>query len=188
MWETTEHQNSRICDQRAFPGNNYRGQSVGIYAYEVRIQESWIFFPYIQSWDMESSWPSRALTWNCDLWAPVLHHIVRPWSPGSEQLNVVICLSMKWGPWTCLQVYRTGGDGGVKIQRMDPELNGLSQVFTQYETSFNQPYSTSIKHRRLAAFHFRVLTYLGGLKNDSDSAPRESLPAVMCLCAGIMCV
>ena len=76
----------------------------------------------------------------------------------------------------------------VKIQRMDPELNCLSQVFAQYEVSFNQPCSTSFKNGRLAAFHFRVVTCLGGLKNDSDNVPRESFPAVMCQCAGIMCM
>lgn len=76
----------------------------------------------------------------------------------------------------------------VKIPRVDPELNYLSQVFAQYEFSFNQPYATGFKNRRLAAFHFRVVTYLGGLKNDPDSVPRESFPAVMCLCAGIMCM
>lgn len=47
----------------------------------------------------------------------------------------------------------------VKIQRMDPELNCLSQVFAQYEISFNQLYSSSFKNRRLAAFYFRVVTY-----------------------------
>ena len=76
----------------------------------------------------------------------------------------------------------------VKIQRMDPELNCLSQVFAQYEVSFNQPHSTGFKNGRQAAFHFRVVTYQGGLKNDSDSVPRESFPPVMCLCAGVMCM
>lgn len=47
----------------------------------------------------------------------------------------------------------------VKIQRMDPELNCLSQVFAQYEIGFNQPYSSSFKNGRLAAFYFRVVTY-----------------------------
>lgn len=35
----TEYQNSRVCDQRRFPGNNYRGEITRKYAYEVRIQE-----------------------------------------------------------------------------------------------------------------------------------------------------
>lgn len=54
----------------------------------------------------------------------------------------------------------------VKLQRMDPELNCLSQVFAQYEIGFNQPYSTGFRNESLAAFHFRVVTYLGGLKNE----------------------
>ena len=74
----------------------------------------------------------------------------------------------------------------VKIQGIDPERNCLSQEFAQYEVGFNQLCSTSFKNGRLAAFHFRVVTYPGGLKNDSDSVPRESLPAVLCLCAGTM--
>lgn len=75
----------------------------------------------------------------------------------------------------------------VEIQRRDPELNCLSQVFAQYEVSLISPIPLASKNGRLAAFHFRVVTYLGGLKSVSDSVPRESFPAVTCLCAGLMC-
>lgn len=30
------------------------------------------------------------------------------------------------------------------------------------------------------------MTYLGGLKNESDSIPRESFPAALCLCADLI--
>lgn len=83
---------------------------------------------------------------------------------------------------------RGGGETIVKIQMRDPELNSLSQIFAQYEVSFNQSSSTGFKNGRLAAFHFRVVIYLGDLKSDSDSVSRESFPAVTCLCTGVMCM
>lgn len=59
-------------------------------------------------------------------------------------------------------------------------------VFAQYGVSFNQPSSAGFQRGRLAAFHFKVVTYLGGLKNDSDSIPREAFAAAPGLCADLM--
>ena len=39
-----EYQNSRVCDQRAFPGSSYRRQNNRRHANEVRIQAPCIFF------------------------------------------------------------------------------------------------------------------------------------------------
>lgn len=52
-------------------------------------------------------------------------------------------------------------------------------AFAQYEVSFNQPSSMGFQRVRLAAFNFRGVTYLGGLKNATDSSPRESFPAAL---------
>ncbi|KAL4678288.1 hypothetical protein H8959_020962 [Pygathrix nigripes] len=39
----TEYQNSRVCDQRRFPGNNYREEITRKYAYEssLQAQDQW---------------------------------------------------------------------------------------------------------------------------------------------------
>lgn len=102
-----EYQDSRVCDQRAFPGSNSRGQSNRKHAYKVRIQKSWIFFPErisfsellfkdIPAWDSYSkSWPSRVLTWSLSvLSASIFCHTVEPVSPGLEWADF-ICLNTR---------------------------------------------------------------------------------------------
>lgn len=64
--------------------------------------------------------------------------------------------------WTSV---RTGGDGSCQQPEGRSRAKLPLTVLAQHEVSFNQPSPTGFQRGRLAAFHFRGVTYLGGLKN-----------------------
>lgn len=72
----------------------------------------------------------------------------------------------------------------ASIQKMDPELNCLSQYLLSLKSALISPLPLASKGGDWQLF--KVVTYLGGLKKDSDSIPREAFPAALGLCAVLM--